>query len=218
MTDVFVETIWAFRAAPVSIRKRLIMPSKTEISELLGAYHGAIIVTGHLSNWEYCGYCLHNFMPGQGIAVYRPLKDQGADALMQNFRLRSEMQLVSMRDTIRTLTQKMSELQFVYLIADQSPDPTNAQWEMFFHQQTAFFRGPGILAHRYDLPVFFIYPQRIRRHQYQIHFESLCPDPRAVTPEDITRMYISRLEEAIREDPESWLWTHRRWKHKYAGE
>jgi KDO2-lipid IV(A) lauroyltransferase len=218
MTDVFVETIWAFKARASAIRSLLIMPDKADILDILGEYRGAIIVTGHLSNWEYCGYCLHNFMPGQGIAVYHPLKDQGSDEIIRNFRLRSHMQLVTMRDTIRTLTRKMSELQFVYLIADQSPDPANAQWETFFGQETPFFRGPGVLAHRYNLPVFFMYPERKKRHLYQIHFESLCPDPGAMSAEEITRMYIARLEAVIRENPESWLWTHRRWKHKRKGE
>jgi KDO2-lipid IV(A) lauroyltransferase len=217
MTDVFVETIWAFKARPSGIRSLLIMPDREDIRKILGDYRGAIIVTGHLSNWEYCGYCLHNFMPGQGIVVYHPLKDKGSDEIIRNFRLRSEMQLVTMRDTIRTLTRKMSELQFVYLIADQSPDPSNAQWETFFGQETAFFRGPGVLAHRYNLPVFFIYPERKKQQLYQIHFESLCPDPGEISPEEITRLYIRRLEAAIRDNPESWLWTHRRWKHKREG-
>jgi KDO2-lipid IV(A) lauroyltransferase len=30
----------------------------------------------------------------------------------------------------------------------------------------------------------------------------------------VTNTHVKRLEELIREAPEYWLWTHRRWKYK----
>jgi KDO2-lipid IV(A) lauroyltransferase len=30
---------------------------------------------------------------------------------------------------------------------------------------------------------------------------------------ELTRLYAEQLEKSIRENPEYWLWTHKRWKH-----
>jgi KDO2-lipid IV(A) lauroyltransferase len=38
--------------------------------------------------------------------------------------------------------------------------------------------------------------------------------PREEEPDRITTVYASMLEEVIRAQPEYWLWSHRRWKHK----
>ena len=37
-----------------------------------------------------------------------------------------------------------------------------------------------------------------------------------VEPNEITRRYVVALESMIREHPELWLWSHKRWKHNPA--
>ena len=44
--------------------------------------------------------------------------------------------------------------------------------------------------------------------------ELLIESPKSVTAEEITALYIRRLEKDIRSRHDIWLWTHRRWKHK----
>jgi Kdo2-lipid IVA lauroyltransferase/acyltransferase len=38
--------------------------------------------------------------------------------------------------------------------------------------------------------------------------------PKETDEYEITESHVRMLEKAIREHPDNWLWSHRRWKHK----
>lgn len=213
VSDVFLETIKAFSISPLGILRHIEPPSREQLSLYQSHFRGAILATAHFTNWEWCGYSLTEILPGQGIAVYRPLKNPYVDLMMHKHREKSRMKIVPMRQIVKLLAGGAAASHFVLLIADQSPDPDSAQWEDFFGIRTAFFKGPATLAQRYNLPVFFVYLERIRRHHYRMCLEPLSLDPKSHTLTEITRLYVQSLEQRIRNTPESWLWTHRRWKH-----
>ncbi len=213
LSCVLFETIKAFSVDQEGIYRRLVPPDAHQVSEFQAHFRGAILVTAHLSNWEWCGYCLTAILKGQGIAVYKPLKNKKVDAFVREQRKVSRLRLVSMQDVVKSLAGSAGKENYILMIADQSPSPDNAHWEPFFGIRTPFFKGPATIAVRYDIPVFFLYMERIGRSRYHMFLEPMCMTPAAHTPEEITRMYAERLEQQIRKNPADWLWTHRRWKH-----
>ena len=44
--------------------------------------------------------------------------------------------------------------------------------------------------------------------------ELLCENPASTKKGEISEMHTRRLEEDIKKQPELWLWSHKRWKHK----
>ncbi|MBC8005226.1 MAG: lipid A biosynthesis acyltransferase, partial [Verrucomicrobia bacterium] len=52
------------------------------------------------------------------------------------------------------------------------------------------------------------------RGRYEAFYYKLVENPRDVEPEEILMKYIQKMEEIIKAEPEYWLWSHRRWKHK----
>lgn len=214
ITDVLLETIKAYSAGQSGVLPQVTGPDEQALASYTRHFRGAIIVTAHVSNWEWCGFLLPCYLPGRGIAVYRPLKNKRVDRHMRRHRENSGMQIIPMRGIVRLLSEGAASSHFVLLIADQSPDPDNAHWIDFFGNQTAFFKGPAVLAQRYNLPIFMAHLKRTRRHTYTMHLEPLCTDPQSITPEAITMRYAETLETLIRRSPAHWLWTHRRWKHK----
>lgn len=214
LCDVFLETVKAFHLPPTSVLKNIQLPSTAQLEHFHQNFRGAILVTAHISNWEWCGFVMSEVLKEDGIAVYRPLKNPRVDAMMKGHRKRSAMHIIPMREIVRWLSGGKAKDHFVLLIADQSPDPDNAQWDTFFGIQTAFFKGPATLAVRYDLPVFFVHLERTRRHHYAMHLYPLCLEPQTSDVASITHAYVQRLEALIRKKPAEWLWTHRRWKHE----
>ena len=56
--------------------------------------------------------------------------------------------------------------------------------------------------------------KKVKRGYYEVFIEELCTNPEKTTEGEITSLYLQKAEEKIKENPEFWLWTHRRWKHK----
>jgi KDO2-lipid IV(A) lauroyltransferase len=56
--------------------------------------------------------------------------------------------------------------------------------------------------------------KRIRRGYYETWFKLLFENPREVPEETITKAYVHEAEQIIKDTPEDYLWSHRRWKNK----
>jgi KDO2-lipid IV(A) lauroyltransferase len=63
-------------------------------------------------------------------------------------------------------------------------------------------------------PVYFFSVIRVRRGYYEVETKKLCDDAGSLAPYELTEMHVRLLEEYICKSPETWLWTHRRWKNK----
>ncbi|MFC2176693.1 lysophospholipid acyltransferase family protein, partial [Bacteroidota bacterium] len=89
-----------------------------------------------------------------------------------------------------------------------------ALWCMFFGREVPFQRGVEILARRNNQAVVFDEMVRVKRGYYK-SVSKLAFEFGSKTEEgEITRAYAKFLEESIRKQPENWLWTHNRWKHR----
>ena len=100
-------------------------------------------------------------------------------------------------------------------ISDQSPVVSDiTYWTTFLNQDTPVYTGAGKIAMKYDMAVLLFNIQKTRRGFYEINAELLFDHTAGLTEFQITETHVRRLEEIIKEKPEYWLWTHRRWKHK----
>jgi KDO2-lipid IV(A) lauroyltransferase len=99
------------------------------------------------------------------------------------------------------------------MAADQSPsNPEKAIWVNFLGQKTAFLDGPERHARLRDIPVIFTDIQRVKRGYYTLELSYISLNPKETEKGEITTNYASRLEKIIRNKPEDWLWSHKRWK------
>ena len=84
----------------------------------------------------------------------------------------------------------------------------------FLNQDTPVFKGTEIISRKMNYPVVYGEIRRLKRGCYEMHAEILCENPADTVDGEITAMHIKRLERDIIARPETWLWSHRRWKHK----
>ncbi|MCF8338534.1 MAG: acetyltransferase, partial [Bacteroidales bacterium] len=63
-------------------------------------------------------------------------------------------------------------------------------------------------------PVFYLDIQKVKRGHYTVSGELLTDSPADLPDGEVTRLYMKRLEQSIKQAPEYWLWSHRRWKKK----
>jgi KDO2-lipid IV(A) lauroyltransferase len=172
-----------------------------------------ILVCGHIANWEWAGQGLHQ----QGIQVdvlYHPLSSKFFDWFMYAIRNRYGVYPITMQNTMREMIARKSIPSAITFIADQTPSSTGCHWMEFLNQDTPVFLGVEKMAKKLNYPVVYGEMHRLKRGYYEVQFELLFAEPKLTKDFEITEAHTRLLEKCIRNYPESWLWSHRRWKHK----
>lgn len=174
----------------------------------------SIFVLGHCGNWEWCGNAFSLLKLQQLYAIYHPLTNPQFDRFMYRMRTRFGMKLYAMKDSFKSMVQNRHEVNITAFIADQTPPPDRAYWTTFLNQMTPVFWGTEKMAVRMNLPVIFVNIRRVKRGFYVADAEIITETPMTTKEGEITEWHVKKLEQNIHAQPEIWLWTHRRWKHK----
>jgi KDO2-lipid IV(A) lauroyltransferase len=80
------------------------------------------------------------------------------------------------------------------------------------NQPAGFFLGPATLANITQYPVYFVRGKRLNRGYYEVELIEICREPGTLSQEALIERYVELAEETIRSEPESYLWSNRRWK------
>ncbi len=214
LADLIVEVLKLITISPRSLRRRVTFPNLEIVEKLAREGQSFLLVLGHYGNWEMFALAesLRETIPFFGI--YRPLKNKRVDRFIARVRTRFGMHLVTMKDTLRTLVRNRNRAIVMGFIADQSPPPDRAIWTTFLHQDTAFFTGPEKIARKFNYPLMYVWVKRPRRGYYVIEVEVTEENPSDTAEGALTHWHVRRLEKQIRDRPELWMWSHRRWKHQ----
>ena len=216
LCDLFLETFKTLTISKKSMLKHCYFhPDAQKLFDRLADENKSVIlVLGHLGNWEWAGNTFSLCCRHQLCVIYHPLRNKQFDGLMYKMRSHFGTKLIAKKDTFRTMLAQKGELNVTAFIADQTPFPENAYWVRFLNQDTPVFKGTEIIAKKINYPVVYVNVDRIKRGYYELNAEMLCEDPAATADEEITLMHTRRLEQDIIARPETWLWSHKRWKHK----
>ncbi len=217
LTDIMLETLKSYTLPVAEIQRRSRPINPEVVNRHLDAGKSVILCGGHYANWEYTGVSMPPLFHGNTITVYKPITNRYTDAFVNHSRGRVGMIMVSMDETFSAMRQRKAQntpAVFI-LLADQSPsNRKGAHWVQFLGQDTASLPGVDVLARRMHFPVVFFYVERKRRGFYEVHFADLNDAPEQANETEITQAFAQKLESIIRQKPEDWLWTHRRWKMK----
>ncbi len=189
-----------------------------EAKQLFDSYNdkkkSIIVVMGHFGNWEWAGNSFSLLCKQQLYVIYHPLQNKYWNNLIINMRTRFGTKLIPMKDTFREMVRNRNEINTTAFIADQTPPPENAYWTNFMKQDTPVFWGTEIIAKKLNYPVVYASVNRIKRGYYQITAEMIYEEPAKTGDGEISEKHTRMLEKDIEKQPEIWLWSHRRWKHK----
>jgi len=213
--DLTLETFKTLTISRKTAVKRCKFNDLSLFEKLYAEKRSIIIVMGHYGNWEWAGSSMSLETKYQLYVIYHPLTDKRFDKLIYNMRTRFGTKLIAMQNTFRDMVKNRDEINATAFIADQTPsNPEAAYWTNFLNQDTPIFFGTEKIAKKLNYPVIFGNVKRIKRGYYEIFLEMLAEDPKSTKDGEISEIHTRRLEEEIRKQPEIWIWSHRRWKHK----
>ena len=211
-----LETIKQFSISKKELLKRLRYTNPELLVDEYEKKNQVLSILAHYNNWEW-GMSLGLQSPYTFAPIYKPLNNKYFDEKIYQMRTRFCGELIPMRNTARYLNQCIRDGKLVQMVflSDQSPVQTEVVYcTKFFNQTTPVMLGVEKLARKTKQPVYFMKIRKLRRGYYNVELEKLCHDANDLKMYELTDLHTLVLENLIRENPEYWIWTHRRWKYK----
>ncbi len=220
LADIIIET---FKLTHMSVReqnKRFTYTNLAIIDKLRDEKRDIIAVLGHYNNWEW-PTLLPYYLKYKIIIIFKPLQNKHFNDFINRQRSKFGIVLTPTSQVIREIInyKKNNVNTLSVFLSDQIPARGDIKyWTTFLNQDTAVFTGAGKIASKYDMAIVFFHIQKVKRGHYNLDIELLHDHTAGLSEVVITESHVRRLEEIIKEKPEYWIWSHRRWKHKKPDE
>jgi len=177
---------------------------------------GVLVATAHLGNWELSAFA-HALMTEPMHVMVRPLDNERIDELVETRRRLSGNLLIEKKDAARLVIKALRSNAAVGILIDQNTSPAEGVWIDFFGKMACASSAFVKLAHHSGaavVPGFALWNEKLGRYVLRFY-------PQVEMTGDVqrdTQTIHGIFEQIIREHPEQWLWIHRRWKTRPAGE
>jgi len=183
---------------------------------------GVLLLTGHLGAWEI-GSFVHSIFGNPIKIVVRRLDNEKVDALVERYRTLHGNQTFGKEDFARGLLAAMKAGETVGILMDTNMTPPQGVFVDFFGTPACTASGMARVALRSGaavVPAFTIWDKTLKK--YRVRFDAPLQlvstgddDADAVTN---TALFNRVIQDYVTRYPEQWLWVHRRWKTRPAGE
>ncbi|MEO0108462.1 MAG: lysophospholipid acyltransferase family protein, partial [candidate division WOR-3 bacterium] len=185
----------------------MIQGHRREFDALRDSGRGAVLVTGHIGNWDLAGvFVAHDGYPITAVFERIP---RGLSDAFNRFRAVSGMEMVAMEERDR-MVRAIQSRRLLVLLGDRDLKGTGLELPWFTGRRT-FPRGAAALALRYNVPVltaYYVFEPGDARCRYRIQVEP----PIDFTPskdlrQDIDRLtglIVGRLEQIVAKYPDQW--------------
>ncbi|WP_231425437.1 MULTISPECIES: lysophospholipid acyltransferase family protein [Pedobacter] len=197
------------------IEKRYVFRNKELVQAYLDRGESVLVCSAHYGNWEWGTLGIGLNFQKDHYPIYKPLTNPVFDNWFKKVRSQYGNNLIAMRQTMRALAAGKGKPSIFSFGNDQAPSRDESHyWTTFLHQQASVQLGIEKIAKKTNQPIFYFKVKVLKRGYYEVDCVPLCLNPAETQEFKITEMHTRFLEEIIREEPEYWLWSHRRWKYK----
>ena len=219
------EAVSTFRMGTMTaadVRARTFMHGDfEELEAAIRSGSGAVIVSGHLGNWEMAGASgAVRGIPMDAVALVQA--NLLFDHEIVETRQRLGMRVMPRGAAHRLVLKSLREGRAPGLVADQNVRKGGVFVD-FFGVPASTAKGPALFALRTGAPLFFGVAIRRPGHDpsWDVHVERVPVESTGDLDEDIrvvTQAHTAVLERWVRAHPEQYFWQHKRWKTRPGSE
>jgi KDO2-lipid IV(A) lauroyltransferase len=176
---------------------------------------GVLYVTGHIGNWELSGGVLASQFPLSVVAA--PLEPEAVNEFILGLRNRIGIGVIlrSRPGAAKELIRIFKQNRVLGLLIDQDTDVDGAFVD-FMGRQAWTPTAAASMALKFGAPVVFGYARREKNDRHTVIVEGPLELIRTGDQkQDIvanTALFTKLIEERILQNPEQWVWMHRRWR------
>lgn len=214
--DIMVETIKLDGLSEKQAVKRMKITNIDVLDHYYRQNRHALVVFGHYGNWEWICNAPLQYPNYKYLAIYKPLTSKKFDQYFFKMRSKFGGKPVAMHHIFREIFRNANagQLTATAFVADQVPTLGEIGcWATFLNQETAVFSGVERIALKLNSVVLFARMRKIKRGFYEYSLVTVCENASQFKENEITQLHLNNLENLIKEKPELWLWSHRRWKY-----
>ncbi len=187
---------------------------------LLKRNQSVIMLTGHYGNWEILGYVLAT-IGFDTTSIARPLDNPYVNQWLLGVREKKGQKILAKKGATSEVTQVLAGGGALSMIADQDAGKKGI-FVNFFGRPACTHKSIGLLAMQYQAPIVVGFARRIGDFKFKVGAAEIIHPEEWSNQDDplryITQRYTAAIEKIVREDPEQYLWVHRRWKTRPKGE
>jgi len=219
MCDMFLEMVKSISIPNEELKKRFTFTNIHEIERIRELNKSIILICGHYASYEWVNALQLYGLDYKGYGIYKKVQNPHFDKMAKDIRGRFDGELITSSQATKTIksNQEKGILGVYAIVADQSPKLGRAKtWTQFMGTTVPIFMGSEKLAANLDMAVMYLHVEKKKRGFYEATFIPITDKAGQEPPFKITNKFLTELEKQIKEKPEYYLWTHKRWKHKDA--
>ena len=215
---LLAESIHNLNISKKQLSKRIKVKNPELMDELYAKNKDVILVSAHYNNWEFLITAQNFLFKHQAIGIGMPMTNKFWDKKINTQRERFGMKVVHAQNYKSVLKTFKDTPTATLVLGDQNPSkPYNSYWSHFLNQTSAFTFGAEIMANQTDSAVVYASINHLKNGCYEIELNLITDTPLTEKYGFITQSYIEQLEKDIKNAPQYWLWSHKRWKMDVPG-
>jgi KDO2-lipid IV(A) lauroyltransferase len=214
--DLVMESVKAFSISEKQILKRYTYKNPELVNTLFKQGKSISLVGAHQANWEW-SISLPLVLDQPITGAYTKLNNKYFEKAVRDSREKFGVIGVKTSETVKRMQYNVTnKIQAAYiLLSDQSPQPHKTfYWREFFNIKVPVHTGAEMLSKKFDLVVVNYLTKKVKRGYYETEFQLITDSPKEFENYQITDKYIDLTEKNILQQPELYLWSHKRYKHK----
>jgi KDO2-lipid IV(A) lauroyltransferase len=178
---------------------------------------GAILITGHVGNWEITAAWLAQ--RGYKVtAIVREPNDKGERGLIEDMRSRAGVRCLPKTASMTSAVSILKSGEFLGILPDQHGGSKGIK-APFFGVQTSTSQGPAFFAYLTGRPLIPIFSRRVEPFRHRIRIAPPIAWEKGAARDEtilrVTTLINESIESMILEAPGQWLAQHRRFREIY---
>lgn len=216
MCDIFLEMIKTLGISTEEMQKRFSFTNIEVIQKLEREHKNTMLMFPHYASWEWV-LSLNARIISKGYGIYQKIQNKYFDKMVRDIRSKYGTTLIVTNESRKILREarESNQLLMVGIISDQSPMVNRARyWTQFMGITVPVHVGGEEICKSNNIIPIYLKVKKKKRGYYEGTFKIISENPTEVEDYKITDAFLREAETSIREAPEYYFWTHKRWKHR----
>ncbi|MHB8543392.1 MAG: lysophospholipid acyltransferase family protein [Leptospirales bacterium] len=198
------------------MREHVSVDGLHHMNDLLKQGRGVLAFSAHFGNWELALKRIALETPTPIHVVIRRIKDTNVHSFIKTYRERYGKAVSILQDHGAVSILKILRKNGIIVgVLDQNSSVTEGVFSPFFGRPASTYSSLSRIAIKYGIPLLPVFDARVsaENHHVRLGPPLAIPDlPESDAIQHLTDQATARIEEAVRQYPEQWIWMHNRWK------